>query len=516
MKRTIKFVCLALALSFIASCNKSEADVDKATLSTDKTAVSVASDNLLIIDPFSTEKPDLTDTIIVSSSRSWTVTVETSDGGEWLFPQTTEHINASGKAEDFPLVLQFDRYKGSVARTAKVSIHAADIEAPVELNVTQQAYKQALEVKAGESTILPSGECTSLAIVKANTEWTAHLDAAESTVNPTLSVVSGDGPCVIELKFPINVSDELAKVAMLVVEAEGCETQKVEFIQKQSKSFFGLEEPVPELVPAYVEKIHIPLLSNGPWSAEISDCTFANAKLSIASGTNCLYGFDFIADHGFDPEVALKKATVTINREGMTSIVVSFSQEGSIHFVTERFNPEYEWEGSIYEEDKQYRPFIACEVAPFSSPETLPTKFDAGTNKGMTVDLVTTNGGFTFTAYGTDCGCWLGTTGVGLAIGKVANDYLMFPAVPGKRLAKMYYQASCVSETPYTVRTADGKIVIKGGEKTWTKFIVPVDGDLYDMHEHIFPETENDVRYRLNLEEDLRYISVKDLCLVYE
>ena len=68
---------------------------------------------------------------------------------------------------------------------------------------------------------------------------------------------------------------------------------------------------------------------------------------------------------------------------------------------------------------------------------------------------------------------------------------------------------------PYTVRSESGD-VIKGGEYSVTKQVSPLNSEHHDVHVHNFPETVAGERYRLTLEEDLRFISIKELCLVYE
>ena len=94
-------------------------------------------------------------------------------------------------------------------------------------------------------------------------------------------------------------------------------------------------------------------------------------------------------------------------------------------------------------------------------------------------------------------------------------DYVRFPALEGLRLATMYYEASCMVATPYTVRDDYGE-VIKGGEPAETLQVIPLTCEHHDMHVHQFPETIAGEHYKLTLEEDLRFISIKELCLVYE
>ena len=109
----------------------------------------------------------------------------------------------------------------------------------------------------------------------------------------------------------------------------------------------------------------------------------------------------------------------------------------------------------------------------------------------------------------------MSTSELGLCVGKIKGDYVLLPALEGYRLSTMYYEASCKAVTPYTVRTEEGDI-IKGGEYSVTKQVFPLTSEHHDVHVHQFPETLPGERYRLTLEEDLRFISIKELCLVYE
>ena len=65
------------------------------------------------------------------------------------------------------------------------------------------------------------------------------------------------------------------------------------------------------------------------------------------------------------------------------------------------------------------------------------------------------------------------------------------------------------------VRDEDGTVV-QGGEYTVTKQVVPITKDHNDVHVHHFSGTLPGERYSLTLEEDYHFISIKDLCLVYE
>ena len=515
-KKLIHFLCTLSLAAILASCEQGNETSSPAQLSVNATTVSVPSDAAFTHDPFSEEAAVLTDTLWVDATRSWTVKIETADGGDWIRANVGERINVTGKPEKYPLVVTFDRYRGNQPREATLTLFGVDMEEPVVIAYTQEAYTPKLELSTLEGgDIVTSNNGETYAIVKSNTSWTASIDQAASSVIPSLSAVSGMDSQAILLTFPTNPDDEKARIARLVIKGAGCGQQTLDFVQTQSERYFLLASPVAEQREPYESEILIPLRSNGPWTAELSDCTFEDASLTPAAGQICLNGFTFSAAHGFDPEVEEKHATITVTREGMEPIVVKLSQRGSIHISVMSFDPEYEYTGNDpYSIEAPYRPYKSNGY-PFIYPASLPSSYSVGTYKGVEVECGTKLGDFVFTMYGQDCGVWLNSLDMGLCVGKMKGDYVLFPAIDGYRLAAMYYEASCNAVTPYSVRTEEGDVV-KGGEPTVTKQVFPLIGEHHDVHEHHFPETLPSVRYRLTLEEELRSISIKELCLVYE
>lgn len=517
MKRLVHICGLAVLMLPVFSCTALE-NPDVAALQTDSSSLTIPADIALLGDPFDSDADysTVTDTVWVSSSRSWSASVKTGDGGNWISLSTRERINVSGKEEKYPLVLTLNRNKFNSARTATLTIAAAEVEAHSKIEITQEAFVPSLEVSAWDNPVgldPKKGEC--YIIVKSNTSWTVGFDAAASSVTPDFSAIAGKDTRAVLVSFPTNVNDEQAQFATVEVKADKCDPQRIELFQSQSNRFFYLDGDVPEDMEPYDRQLHVPLLSNGPWTAEISDCTFENAKLTPSSGNYTLSGFNFSANHGFDPKVTMKEATITIRRDGMDPIVLHVRQRGSIHLNFGTFDPEYEWNGNIMDIDHPYAPYIGG-TNPFYEPSTVPGNYNNGTNAGQVIDCKMNNGGFVFTMYGKDCGVWFSKNTTLWCIGKTKDDYVLFPGIEGWRLEKMYYEASCRVATPYTIRTEDGERIIPGGELTVTSKAIPNDREHHDMHVHVFPDTEAGARYRLNLEETLMQISLKDLCLIYE
>lgn len=511
-----KTIWIPLFAAALYACTAPEPEKLPAGISADASAIVAEPDNALVSDPFSGETLPVTDTLMISSTRSWTVSIVTNDGGDWVRTNISERINASGRSESVPLVFTFDRYRGHADRTATAYLYASGVNTPLEIPLTQKAFAPVLEVKAYSPAVGVSaegGDCC--VIIRSNTNWTASIDAEVSTVTPDLSMVAGQDSKAVFVSFQANIDDERAKTATLVVKAQDCTPVSLEIIQNQSERFFYLDGEIPSEIPPYEDNVLIPLRSNGPWTAELVENTFANAEIIPSAGSNSLNGFYFTSDHGADPEVLEKKATILIKRAGMEDIKVSFTQRGSIHLSFCEFDPEYEFTGRLNDSSTPYTPYKA-KTYPFSSPTEVPRSMQSGTFAGEPLDCVTKKGGFVFTMFGGDCGVWRELESFGWLVGKIKDDYVIFPAVEGKRLATMYYEASCRVMTPYTVRTEDGSSIIDGGEYTQTRQVVPIDSNHHDMHVHNFPSTVPGERYRLNLEETFRMISIKDLCLVYE
>lgn len=499
-----------LAVLAVFSCQKTVET--EASLSANFTEITVPADAVDTTDPQGEFPSVVKDSVKISSTRSWSAIVKADDSGDWISLETAEHINVSGQQDETYLVIVLDRYKGSAPRNAKLKIYAAGVAEPLVIGVSQRAFQPVLKVCASDEGVIPSLGAECGMEIRSNTRWSVSVDTDKSDIIPEFSLSEGENSSVISIYFQNNMDDSARKKAFIVVKAEGCEDQTLELLQEKSEKFFYLQDEVPAEVAPYLSQIHIPLKSNGPWTAEISDCDFDDATLVPAYGSYSLEGFDFIAAHGADPEKGMKKATITIHRDGMENLVVQFTQSGSIYLHTCQLNPDYEW---LKPEINPYSPYESAGY-PFSEPKSLPNSFTSRTYAGQALDCITKQGGYVFTMYGQDCGVWSTSSNTALCIGKMKDDYVLLPGIDGYRLSRMYYQASCRVATPYTVRTEDGSSIIAGGEYQVTQKVIPVDTEFHDMHCHVFPDTKAGVRYRINLEKDYEQISIKDLCLVYE
>lgn len=512
MKGRFYLILLFFSVVFSAvSCNR-EASQDMApNLRVSVMHLEIDADAFRTADPLQEFPPDVTDTVIVTSTRSWTLRAVSLDAGDWISTDVTEHINVSGMEDSCPVAVTCLRHKGSQARNALLQFYVAGMDRPVEVEVTQSAFTPKLQLQC-DSKQLPALDASCNITVRSNVQWTVGLDQSESTAFPEISVLSGEGTANVDVVFRNNYDDSNELKAVLVVSAPGCEDCKVELLQQKCEQFFRLENPMPAVVEPYFDKIHIPLLSNSEWHATLEESTFPSAILQPDHGTNCLNGFYLISSvHGTVPELGMCSATVRISRDGMEDILVNINQMSSLHLCICKLNPDYIWERPMLD---QYTPYMSAGY-PFSSPKSLPNTYTTNMYAGNTLELITKSG-FTFTAFGRDCGTWISSSSTGWCVGKMKDDYLLLPAIEGFRLSGLYIQSSCSVAMPYTIRTADGDKIIEGGEYSVTRKVMPVDTEYHDVHAHIFPSTVAGERYRINLEEEFCQISIKDLCLIYE
>ena len=502
-----KFNYLSCVLLAFASCTQIDYK-DAAVLELDSASITVDADAAFAGDPFGETDATVYDTLNVTYSRSWSVSVQTEDGQSWVTPLCDERMNLSGTLQTYQLVLKFERNFAQEDRHATLTFHSTDISETAQVEITQKAHTPSLTLSDNKITSVPAISASCHVIIRSNTDWTVNVDEMASTVIPEIDIKSGSDTKAIFLTFPDNPDDGTAKAAILNIKGKGCDPQTLKIIQHQGEYAWYIDGEVGGELNPMAENVHIPLRSNGAWKAEISDCTFANARLEPSEGKGTLTGLTFYADHGFDPEVLEKKATVTIKREGEEDLVVSFTQRGSIHLNFGHFNPNYTSTSSPYTK--------VDAKAIFSSPSTFDTSYKHKTYAGIVTDCVMKQGKYVFTMYGADHGFWFSASGQLWLVGKSRHDYILFPAVEGYRLSKMYYEASCRCAVPYTIRTADGKAIIKGGEIQETLSSTPPSQEYQDLHIHDFPETLPGERYRINLEENGSQISVKDLCLIYD
>ena len=512
-KMNIKAIPYLLAV-LLPSCTASLPEIpyrDAASFEVSKRSVVLPSDDVLSAVPSDGISEDVSDTIIVSATRSWRAVMNCGDEDSWAHLNIDEIVNTAGVLRTDTLIVKAARNTSPTGRSASIGLYTQESD-PIIIPVTQDGFIPYLSAEPEKNPLFidyTADTCT--VVVRCNTDWTAEMEESNSVV--ALSGTKGSGIATIKLVFPYNFDDERGRTAHLKLSADGCADARIAFIQSQAVPFFNLEETVAANQSPLAEVIHIPLRSNKAWSAEISESTFSNARLEPSSGDNTVEGFNFIADHGEDPEVEEKHATVTIRRQGMEDIQVKFAQQGSIHLHFMDYNPSYN--ATYTDPSKTYMPYTASGW-PFSSPdqEMVPNSATQRTWAGQ--DLSCQKGKYSFVMHGTSAGTWYNGRREGWMVGKSLNDYILFPAIEGMKLVKVLYESSALVMTTFSIRTADGSQMISGGEKRSTVELDYISKDINDLQEINLSGTQAGTVYRMNNDSFGAALSVKDLCLIYQ
>lgn len=504
--------CLLAVL--LQSCTSSIPEIpygDAASFGANKASVVLPSDNVLTANISEGLSDEVSDTIIVSSSRSWRAVLDIENTQSWVRLNREEVINTVGTLRKDTLIITANRNTSPAGRNATISLYAQEC-APVSIPVSQNGFVPYLDAEPDKDPLfIDYAADTCNVVIRCNTSWTVDIEEAASDV--VLSGTTGEGLGSIKVYFPYNFDDERGRTVHLKMTADGCPDTIIGFVQSQAVPFFRLDGIVDAHQSPLADVINIPLRSNKAWSAKITECTFANARLEPSSGESTVEGFNFIADHGADPEVEEKHATITITREGMEDIQVEFSQQGSLHLHFMDYNPSY---NSTYTDpSKTYMPYTAA-LWQFSSPEpdVIPNSATQRTWAGK--DLECIKGSYSFIMHGTSAGVWYNGRREGWMVGKSLNDYILFPAIEGMRLSKVLYEASALLMTTFSIRTADGSQVISGGEKRSTGELDYITQDINDLQEITLNGTQPGTAYRMNNDSFGAALSIKELCLIYQ
>ena len=70
--------------------------------------------------------------------------------------------------------------------------------------------------------------------------------------------------------------------------------------------------------------------------------------------------------------------------------------------------------------------------------------------------------------------------------------------------------------TTFSIRTADGATIIRGGEKRSTAELEYITKDINDLQEIVLTDTQPGTAYRMNNDSFGAALSIKDLCLIYQ
>lgn len=277
--------------------------------------------------------------------------------------------------------------------------------------------------------------------ILSNKAWTAKVKDG-STASVSLDPVSGSGNATISVKVGAN-SESVAKSAVIVLSAAGCPDIEVPVSQVKAPSALSVELSLPEKVlysdPGLFPSIgtatdketkdkngnsvtvtgsgkrKVIVTSSKAWTARVGAATTASGvALSKTSGT----GNDVI-------EVSVGPNTDFANRK---KVVVEVAAEGEDYAKIEL---EQEKAAIITIESRN---FDSTDAAwPFDETPNIIDTENSGTG-------TSTVAGYSFgwkatTTYMIEVGS---STAYGLRLGRGVGDYFAFPAIPGRKLVKVY------------------------------------------------------------------------------
>lgn len=548
MKKLLISVFAVLCVSACLEVRYSEAEE---VLEADRSSVTVVSEKDI---PEGEENYDQTiyDTLMVLSNRSFHASIE--PVVDWVRVLEPESINLSGVSERVPVILAFARNRREEVRQSFLRLNGET--RTVSIPLTQNAPVYYIRAEVNKQEVLGVRD-TCILKVHSNTKWTAAIDAASTTADVEISKVAGRDNGSLEIRFGMNDDFDNGKTAVVVISAEGCESQRVMVAQRDGSPFVTFLDGDLEVAP---ELPYVPLsiTANVPWNAEILESSFVGgvlvtresieanpkdpSKWTIVTGGDYIEGgkYAYVGEHGSDPTV-IKTAKLKLSTtDGTSSSEISIKQRGCIHLDFLDFNPEAA--GTTV----PYRDGYTAETWPFEYPSfnEMATKWNGcmldpvkypfdghlygevecmlkcgyampiRTN-GYEGDLaLTLGGGFWYQSQ---------TKGLQLSYGINGYDYIKTPVVPGMALTKIIFEPSVFGVNTAMIRqfgdSMDATILPDAvpGAIQWK---YSARETAYEEHtqifEHVFQNPEKDQSYRISFEQTKCCTSIKELVFIYE
>lgn len=470
----------------------------------------------------------------VRANRSWSAVIEyegTEEG--WLQLSEEELLNLHEYSVDEPLTITALRNENTVSRKARI-IFSSDAAHKVTVPVEQKAQVRFLDAELDRNEALSIRDTVTVSI-RCNTDWSAAIDALQTTADIKLSADEGKDYGVVKIAFEENFSAVEGKTAVVKLAALGVDDpRELHITQKEGKPYIefrmndsGTEELAPE-----ASSVMLKFGASVNWSLSVKDQTgIAGASFSQTSGGPTSSG-DVVLTvplNGEDPGVS-KSITIELSAEGLESKTYTFTQKGCIHLdFLDVTSP-----GS----DKPY-----TFRWPFADPvqKDFPASASTGTYRGKKLAL-TMAGGTRFVAisedWGTSGGVWFNASKQGFLIGNGKWSRLVLPTVEGLTLKTIVYEPSYLFNVKVYVAEAgelDGpdvnleprqdtavedvvKTAVPGGE-LWVSNGGGANMVTQEMMEnHYFKLTDSrpGVSYCIVSNNAGVAVSLKDLILIYE
>ena len=403
--------------------------------------------DLIVLPGDNIDGSQVCDTITVTSNRSWSAAVVQDE--QWLDLSVYEHLNLEEFTTDVQLIVRAADNRGG-DRKAEVCFTSDGITG--KFDVLQSALVPRLIVKT-EQERLPSDASVCAITVLSNMAWTAEV-SPESTAEASLDIESGEGNGIVNLSVTENPDIENTRMVRLIFKARDCEDVYLDFVQDIGLPYLRFEDGKDsgDALPAYFDYI-IRFKTNVSWTASIEQSEgFDSVSLDTESGdkTATSLAVHFPPASCFGSTASVK---VRLQPEGADAVFYEIRQEPALGAVmidalTNQTVGEDKW--------------------PFSSPSKadIPsTKIgnDSDPYFKKENELVLRNG-YTIGLY-SNAGMWVTKT-TGMNAGGGAGSYLVSPAVPGYRLARIYYRAAGTPKRlNFSVCKEDKTTLLSGGEE---------------------------------------------------
>lgn len=548
MKKLLISVFAVLCVSACLEVRYSEAEE---VLEADRSSVTAVSEKDI---PEGEENYDQTiyDTLMVLSNRSFHASIE--PVVDWVRVLEPESINLSGVSERVPVILAFARNRREEVRQSFLRLNGET--RTVSIPLTQNAPVYYIRAEVNKQEVLGVRD-TCILKVHSNTKWTAAIDAASTTADVEISKVAGRDNGSLEIRFGMNDDFENGKTAVVVISAEGCESQRVKVAQRDGRPFVTFLDGDLEIAP---ELPYVPLsiTANVPWNAEILESSFVGgvlvtresieanpkdpSKWAIVTGGDYIEGgkYAYVGEHGSDPTV-IKTAKLKVSTtDGTSSSEINIKQRGCIHLDFLDLNPE------TAGTNKPYKDGYTPETWPFEYPsfnemcmtwngcmlDPVKYPFDGHLYGEIECMLkcgyampIRTNGYEGDLAESMGGGFWYQKESKGLQLSYCINgyDYIKTPVVPGMALTKIIFEPSALGVNTAMVRqfgdSMDATILPDAVPDAVQWKYVNKDS-AYEEHtqvfEHVFQSPEKDQSYRISFEQTKCCTSIKELVFIYE
>lgn len=429
---TVGGVAFMLPLLMLSSCSNWKPLDSIGELSIDRSSISVLADN--------EDGSRVTDTLKVSSNRSWSVRAEGEP--DWLTLSVGGDLNVSGAGRDVYLVVSFDNNTALQDRNSTLVFTSEDRKIEVPVKQGKIVYRLKPISPTYEPAVSHLG-ATYVVEFNSNTSWTAEPKPT-STTTAILSKTSGVGNGRIVVTIPENHEYETRNYT-LVLKAEGCQDLEYVFDQESSRPYVLVDKAMTDttLVQSIGAWRHLAFRTNVNWTATYEgDIPFLTLKSDGEPGTYLLR-VQMDGNPDFDNR---RSGKIVITPEGGDPVEVRYIQEKlSIISLVFRLYPD------VYENNSDYRNW------PFG------TALDNNKNDQLHTTLF---GEYPFFFH------YDGTSGnmvynqCGLLVGNTTyGGFIDLPAIEGKTLKKVEVFVSNESQVVYAAVTDADDKQLTGGDK---------------------------------------------------